>query len=293
MSEAIAAEARALLRQHGLRPRKSLGQHFLVDTRVLHRIVRAAHLTPADTVVEVGPGLGVLTRVLARNAGRVIAVEADVGLASALQDAMGGTGNVIVVDGDILQLEPGSLVSAAHDEAAAPPYKVVANIPYYITSPILRHFLEATVRPAAMVVMVQKEVGEAIVARPGRMSMLGLTIQFYGKPSLVCRVPARSFYPPPKVESVVLHILPWQEPPVQVSDRGRFFAVARAGFAAPRKQLRNSLSQGLSVSPVEAADILDKAGIDSQRRPATLSIEEWARLYEEVEGRACLRGDIP
>jgi len=282
MTRSLAAETRRLISQLGLRARKSLGQHFLVDGRVLQRIVSAAELAPEDTVVEVGPGLGILTRELARRARRVITVEADRAMASALREIVGDMTNVEVVEADIMETDPASLLGGEGAGGEYPSYKVVANIPYYITSPILRHFLEGSARPSMLVVMVQKEVGEAITARSGKMSILAVSVQFYGEPAIVGRVSARSFYPAPKVDSVVLRIRVRGQPAVEVCDSGKFFAVVRAGFSAPRKQLRNSLAQGLGVSGQRSGEILERAGIDPRARAETLTLEDWARLTEEM-----------
>lgn len=279
MSRLPAAEVKRLLDRFGLRAKKSLGQHFLIDKLVLHRIVSAAELTPEDTVIEVGPGLGILTKELARRAGRVIAVEADPNLASALREVVA---DIDIISADILETDPALLLASSGVEGASPSYKVVANIPYYITSPILRHFLEASLKPSLIVVMVQKEVGEAIVAQPGGMSLLAVGIQFYGKPVIVDHVPAGSFYPPPKVDSVILRIKVHEQPPVSVPQANKFFDVVRAGFSAPRKQLRNALAQGLGIPPKEAANLLERAMIDPQRRAETLHLEEWARICEEI-----------
>ncbi len=274
-----ATKAKTLLGQFGLRAKKGLGQHFLVDRRVLRRIVAAADLTSEDTVIEVGPGLGILTRELAQQAGRVMAIEADSEMVSALSEIVARHPNLTVIQGDIMRVDPVSLLPSP--TGAPTSYKVVANIPYYITSAVLRHFLEASRQPALMVVMVQKEVGKAIVAQPGDMSLLAVSIQFYGKPSIVARVPARSFYPPPKVDSVILRVDVHDKPPVDVPSARAFFETVRAGFSAPRKQLRNSLAQGLAVGTQEAADLLQRAEIDPKRRAETLSIEEWGRLCRE------------
>lgn len=273
--------ARQVLAGHGLRARKGLGQHFLVDSRVLGRIVAAADLVPEDTVVEVGPGLGVLTRELVRRAGRVIAVEADAGMISALGELAARSPNLTIVHGDVLRIDPASVLPAPRSPGAASTYKVVANIPYYITSAVLRHFLEASPPPALMVVMVQKEVGKAIVAGPGDMGLLAVSVQFYGRPSIVARAPARSFYPPPKVDSVILRVDVYERPPIDVPGARAFFDTVRAGFSAPRKQLRNSLAQGLIIGTGEAAGLLQQAGIDPRRRAETLSLEEWGRLCRE------------
>jgi len=267
-----------LLNQYGLHAKKSLGQHFLIDESVLHSIVSAAELAREDIVVEVGPGLGVLTKELAEKVKRVIAVEADVKLVSALREIVRAFPNVSVVNSDILQTNPDYLLTASGIELSKSSYKVVANIPYYITSPILRHFLEASPKPSLMVVMVQKEVGEAIVAQPGEMGILAVSVQLYGKPTIIDYVAAQSFYPPPKVDSAILQIRLYRQPLVHVSDTDKFFEVVRAGFSAPRKQLRNSLAHGLSITPKEAADLIGKLEIDPRRRAETLNIEEWARV---------------
>jgi 16S rRNA (adenine1518-N6/adenine1519-N6)-dimethyltransferase len=272
-------KAKALLRQSGLHAKKGLGQHFLVDGRVLGRIVAAADLTPQDTVIEVGPGLGILTQELVQHAGRVMAIEADAEMVSALGELAARSPNLTIIHGDIMHIDPVSLLSSPNSVASS--YKVVANIPYYITSALLRHFMEASRQPTLMVVMVQKEVGKAIVARPGDMSLLAVSIQFYGRPSIVARVPARSFYPPPQVDSVILRVDVYEKPPIDVPSARAFFETVRAGFSAPRKQLRNSLSQGLVIGTQEAVDLLQRAGIDPRRRAETLSIEEWGRLCTE------------
>lgn len=265
--------AQTLLRSLGLRARKQLGQHFLVDRRVLGKIVAAARLEPGDRVIEVGPGLGVLTRALARRAGEVVAIEVDSGLAQALRDTLADHPNVRVIHADVLKVEPASVV--------APPYKVVANLPYYITAPVLRHFLEAQVRPERMVVMVQREVALKLVAGPGDLGLLALSVQFYSRPTLVATVSARSFYPQPKVNSAVVALDVLPRPALDV-DPQHFFHVVKGGFAAPRKQLRNSLAQGLGVPPAEAGRWLEQAGIDPKRRPEELSLEDWGRLCQVV-----------
>lgn len=276
-------QVRGLLSRYRLRAKKSLGQHFLVDKEVLHSIVSAAHLTSEDTVIEVGPGLGILTKEMASVSKNVIAVEADSELAAALEDILGAFPNVHVICSDILKTNPASLLSSIGFDLNAMSYKLVANIPYYITSPILRHFLEASHKPGIMVVMVQKEVGEAIVAEPGDMSLLAVSVQFYGKPRIVDYVPARCFYPPPKVDSAILQIELYKQPPVRVAENDRFFEVVRAGFSAPRKQLRNSLAQGLGISPQEAAGLIEKALVSPRRRAETMSLQEWAKLCEVAD----------
>lgn len=273
-------ETKERLRRLDLRARKGLGQHFLVDERVLSTIVAAAKLTAEDIVIEVGPGLGILTTELARRAGWVIAIEVDQGLAFALEESLAPFGNVTILNADVLESDSKTLIKREREAEAA--YKVVANLPYFIAAAVLRHFLEASLKPQSMVVMVQKEVAQAIVAQPGRMGLLSVGVQFYGKPAIVDYVPARSFYPPPKVDSAILRIEVYDRPLVEVGDVTRFFDLVRGGFAAPRKQLHNSLAQGLGISPGAAADLLAKAGIDGTRRAESLSIEEWARVYRAL-----------
>jgi 16S rRNA (adenine1518-N6/adenine1519-N6)-dimethyltransferase len=264
-----------------IRPRKSLGQHFLTDRRVLQRILAAASLSPADTVIEVGAGKGVLTQALASAAGKVIAVEIDEGLCDHLRRRLTVCPNVEPVCGDILSLSPDELLARAQ---ASPPYVVVANLPYYIASAVLRHFLESSQPPARMIVMVQAEVGQSIAAPPGRMSLLSVGVQFYAQARVVFYVPPRAFRPPPKVRSAVIRLDVRPEPAVAVDDRQAFFQLVQAGFAAPRKQLRNALALGLSIDPASARSLLDSANIDASRRAQTLSLDEWGDLYRAWRG---------
>jgi 16S rRNA (adenine1518-N6/adenine1519-N6)-dimethyltransferase len=272
---------RQLLRQFGFRPRKRLGQHFLVDEAVLGRILSAAELSPGDIVVEIGPGLGILTEGLARRGARVIAVELDAKLVALLRKRLAGFPDVRIVRADILKTAPRDLLRenvATSDVARG--YKVIANLPYYITSPVLSHFLEAQPRPSEMVIMVQKEVGETIAAAPGKMRLLSVKTQLYSKPVVVSYVPAASFYPPPKVDSIVLRLDVYSQPPIEVSDVTGFFDIVMHGFSSPRKQLRNSLSHSLEMPPGQVASLLEKAGIEAKRRAETLSLEEWRQLWE-------------
>ena len=284
--ESLLVQTRRLLRHAGLRARKGLGQHFLVDESVLGLIIETAELASSDIVIEIGPGLGILTRELAGKAGRVIAVELDGRLAAVLKESLAAFDNVTIINGDILKIDPAVLLR----EAGGPEYKVVANLPYYITSPVLRHFLEAPARPRTMVVMVQKEVAEVIAARPGRMSLLSVGVQLYGKPEIIGHVSAESFYPVPEVDSAILKISVSAGPRVAVSDEAGFFSVVRAGFSASRKQLINSLVRGLGLPRAEVLRMLEDSGIEPRRRAETLSLEEWSRLWRvfaEMRKGAC------
>lgn len=264
----------ALLRQLGLHPRKRLSQSFLVDRRIAEAIVAAAALTPADTVLEIGPGLGLLTAALVRRAGRVVAVELDAQLAAALPGLLGHPPNLTVVQGDALTLELAALVPAE--------YHVVANLPYHITSPLLRHLLATPPRPRRLVVMVQREVAERITAPPGQWSYLTVLVQLYAAPRLARVVPPGAFYPRPKVESAVLVLEVYPAPRVAAATPEAFLQVVQAGFKQPRKQLRNSLAEGLGRTSAEAEALLRRAGLDPARRPQTLTLPEWERLYQVV-----------
>ena len=253
------------------RANKALGQHFLVDARIRRRIIAAADLSPDDVVVEVGPGRGFLTSSLVRQSGKVVAVELDQTLAERLSDAYLDRPNLQVVAADAREVDIDFLVGRSD-------YKVVANLPYYAASPILRRFLEAGQKPSLMVVMLQREVGEVVAAEPGRMGLLSVAVQVYGRTRVVCSVPPRAFRPPPAVASAVVRIDMYAEPVVPGVGEG-FFQLVRAGFSAPRKQIRNSLSVGLQVSTNEVCAMLLGAGIEPTRRAQTLTIEEWGRLY--------------
>jgi len=272
--ESLLAETRRWLRRLDLRARKRLGQHFLIDGDVLQRILAAAELSADDIVMEIGPGLGILTRELAQRARQIIAIELDDRLADFLKQEMRPFPNVTIINEDILKIEPATLLPKPVR------YKVVANLPYYITSPVLRHFLEASVKPGLMVVMVQKEVAEVIVAGPGKRSLLSISVQFYGRPAIISQVPARAFYPAPEVDSAILRIDLHSKPVVAVDNADSFFATVRAGFASPRKQIANSLAQGLGLPKADALNVLAEASIAPQRRAETLTLEEWAELWQ-------------
>jgi 16S rRNA (adenine1518-N6/adenine1519-N6)-dimethyltransferase len=269
-------DTRKLLQQWDIRPSKGLGQNFLVDRVILDRIVAAAELTPNDVVLEIGAGLGTLTERLAQEAGRVVAVELDERMIDVLREALSGYDNVTLIQGDILALDPAQLVQPATA------YTVVANLPYYITSAALRHLLESTRRPQRLVVTVQREVAERIVARPGQMSLLAVSVQLFGEPQLLFRIKSGSFYPSPGVESAVVRVDMHDSPVVSVEDTRSFFRVVRAGFAQRRKQLRNTLSAGLHMPAEAVATRLQEAGIDPKRRAQTMNLEEWARIVQAL-----------
>ena len=271
---------RGQLKGAGLSARKSLGQNFLVNEAIRDSIIEAAGLSDADTVIEVGPGLGVLTEKLAAQAGRVIAVELDDSLAERLGNRLVRFSNIDIINDDILNLDLSALIKGGT-------YKVVANIPYYITSPILRFFMQAELRPSLMVIMMQEEVARDVTAKQGAMGFLAVSLRLFSIPRMICRVPADSFYPVPRVDSAVVRFDILPRPAVDVGDVEGFLELLHAGFKAPRKQLHNSLAIGLELEPAEADEILKRAGIDSHRRPGTLTLDEWAALYREAGSAPC------
>jgi 16S rRNA (adenine1518-N6/adenine1519-N6)-dimethyltransferase len=269
------ATLRRLLRKHGLRPSKSFGQHLLVDRAALHTIIAAADLHPEDDVLEVGAGTGVLTVELAERARRVVAVELDRSIIPVLRETTSRFKNVEIIPRDLLDVHPDQVFGGT-------PYKLVANLPYYITALTLRHFLEAANPPRLLVVMVQWEVAERLAARPGDMSLLGLSVQFYGQPSVLARVPAASFFPRPQVDSAIVRVDLFPQPPLPPDERARFFVLAHAGFAEKRKQIHNSLARNLHMPQETVASWLAEAGIDPMRRAETLSLDDWIRLTRAV-----------
>lgn len=259
-----------------IRPKKSLGQHFLRDPHHLERIADAADLSPDDVVLEVGPGTGTLTSVLLARAGLVIAVEIDPRLVAYLQEHFAREPRLKVVHADILNVDPGRLVAQEAGEGTR--YKVIANLPYYITSAVLRHLLEAPSPPALLVVTVQEEVARRVCASPPNMNLLAVSVQFYGEPRIVHRIPRGAFYPVPEVNSAVVRVDVSPVPRVDVPDRETFFRVVKAGFGQRRKQLRNALAAGLSLPRPAVDALLARAEIDPRRRAETLTLQEWARL---------------
>ncbi len=269
----------ALLRRHGLHPRKSLGQNFLLDESALQLVVQSAQVSSSDVVLEIGSGLGSLTRHLAMAARLVVAVEVDASLIPVLNEVVAPFANVRVVQGDILTLDPPTLVQGE-------PYIVVANIPYYITSALIRHLLEARTPPARLVLTIQEEVARRICASPGEMSLLALSVQVYGHPEVVATIPPGAFYPPPKVSSAVLRIDRFPSPAIPSPELELFFRLIKAGFSQKRKTLRNALAAGLHLPAPVVEQMLNQASINPQRRAETLSIPEWKQLTEVYSQRA-------
>lgn len=269
-------DVRRLLREAGLRPRKSLGQNFLVQEGALRQVAEAAEIRPADVVLEIGAGIGSLTRHLAA-ATHVVAVEIDPSLIPILRSVLASFPNVSVVMGDILTLSMDRLVGKI-DPAG---FIVAANIPYYITSAVIRHLMESTARPGRIVLTIQNEVADRICAAPGKMSLLALSVQYYGEPSIRGKIPADSFYPVPEVDSAILRVDLTDSPKRDVESSDRLFRIARAGFSQKRKMLRNTISAGLQLPAGRVEQLLSRAGVDPTRRAETVSVEEWVRISDE------------
>lgn len=253
-------------------PNKSLGQHWLNDDVSLHAMVAAAAVQPEDTVLEVGPGLGPLTKLLVDSADQVIAVEFDRDLAAKLPGRVPAR-NLQVVNQDILQFDLTSL---------PPDYKVVANIPYYLTSKLVRVMSESTNSPLIAALLIQKEVAERLAAKPGQLSILGVTAQYFWEVSLDMVVPAELFTPPPKVDSQIAVLSRRQQPLFADVDTKQFFRLVKAGFGEKRKTLLNSLSAGLRMDKPAVLGCLAAAGIDPGLRAQALSLDDWHKLYLTV-----------
>jgi 16S rRNA (adenine1518-N6/adenine1519-N6)-dimethyltransferase len=263
-----------VLEQYGVVAKKSLGQNFLCDEHILQRIVAAADVNPTDHVLEVGPGIGALTRLLAASADSVTAVELDNRMLPILETEFGRMPNVTLIHGDILEQNPATLFPDH-------PYKVVANVPYYITGAILRHLLSSTHKPDLLVLTVQREVATRLSAEPGNLSLLAISVQCYGSVEQVATIKAGSFWPQPDVDSAVIRITLTPDAPITQTDEKAFFRVVRAGFAQKRKQLRNNL-RALGYSKSAVNQLFDRTGIDGSRRAETITLAEWVALTNEL-----------
>ena len=252
-----------------------LGQHFLTDTSVVKAIVESADLRSGDTVVEVGPGRGALTSDIVSQSGKVLLIEYDAEMAERLAFKYETNTNV-----NVINLDARHFGSDSHTWLSDGNYKVVGNLPYYAANPIDRNFLESTHKPTSMVIMVQREVARDMAAEPGHMSLLSLAVQIYASANKVIDVPPQCFDPPPKVHSSVLKLTPSSEPKLRFESPDDFFKLARGGFKSPRKQLHNSLADGLFIHLDDARSLVSETGLETTRRPATLSLEDWQVLYD-------------
>jgi len=265
-----------------INPKKSLGQNFIRDEKIIAKIIQAADLKPDNFVIEIGPGNGILTEELSKAAGKVLAIEIDKSLISALQKKFSQNKKVEIINEDILKINLSQL--ATNYQLPTTNYKVVANIPYYITSPIIRLFLETETPPQEMILMVQKEVAERIVAKPGKMSILALSVQYYAMAQVLFPVPAKAFFPVPKVDSAVIKIVPSQQSSVHSQGEAKeFFRVVRAGFSAKRKTLANNLANSFHLDKKTIENKLNSLGLTPLTRAQELSLKDWKKLTESLQ----------
>ncbi len=261
-------DLRTALKLAGIKPNKELGQHFLVDQLVLDKIINSADLTETDTVLEIGPGIGTLTAALVQRTNHVIVVERDHRFVSVLRSQFPGA---TVVEEDFL----------SYDLSRLSNYKVVANLPYYVTSKIIHALLNTDSPPRSITVLVQKEVAERIVARPGQMSVLAFSVQYYGQPKLIDIVPASSFWPAPEVDSAILHIDIRSQPAFN-ADVKSLFKLVKAGFSERRKMLKNSLAGGLRLDSDTVSTLLIKSSLAQTARAQELSLGQWQDIYQQA-----------
>jgi len=274
-------DIKALLNKYGTEPSKGLGQNFLIDKLVLDKIIESADIKPSDTILEVGPGIGTLTQALAEKAEKVIAIEKDKTMCEILKETMKAAQqgeprqgrdykNVEIIHSDILKLNPKPYTLY--------PYKIVANIPYYLTSPLIRKLLEAENPPREIVLMLQKEVAQRICAKPPRMSLLAVSVQFYADAKIISYVSKNCFWPSPKVDSAIIKIVPRPDASLRAKRSNLFFKIVKAGFSQPRKQLAGNLSKILKLDREKTTAWLLKSKINPTQRSETLSISDWQNL---------------
>jgi len=278
----ITTSTRDLIKKYDFKIAKKFGQNFLVDESILKSIIDCSELSKDDCVLEIGPGLGVMTQVLCEKAGKVLAVEIDRELIPILKVSLFGIDNVKVINEDILKLD---LKSVLEENFGDSPVKVVANLPYYITTPIIMRLLEEKINFKSITVMVQKEVGERLAANPGGKDYGALTVavQYRCIPNKILVVPPESFIPKPEVDSMVIRLDSRDKPPVDLKDEKMYFRVVKASFGQRRKTLLNALSAGnLGKTKDELKELLERNGIDEKRRGETLSLEEFARIANDI-----------
>ena len=270
-------ELKSLLSQYNIKPTKKLGQNFLLSDEVLDQIVKAADITPSDTILEIGPGLGVLTRRLGERAELVLAVEKDHKVARVLHRLFRSKKNVKIIQGDALFLKPSDYQLQANS------YKLVANIPYYITGKLLRNFLSSASKPKLMVLMLQSEVAHRIVSKPGEMSILSVSVQFYSDVEIVADVPKENFYPVPKVDSAVVRFDVYPDQLLQQKwggvDENKFFQLVKVGFSNKRKMLANNLK---TIYKGQVKEVLEEVGLNTKARAQDLSLDDWKKLYDRI-----------
>jgi len=282
MAENILKQVKLITKTYDILPSRSKGQNFLVDREVLSEIVEAAQLKQSDTVLEVGPGLGILTEELIRQAGKVVSVELDKKLYNFLQTKFSGVKNLKLINEDILKFNPQNFKLSDLN------YKIVANIPYNITSHFLKKFLTAETKPSDMTLLIQKEVAQRVCAQPGQMSLLSISVQLYSQPKIMEFVSKKSFWPSPEVDSAVLKLSSIKSSDevdnfLQGISEKSFWQLVKIGFSAKRKQLQNNLSAGLKIPSAEVKKILKQANFNPQVRAQNLSLTDWIKLAKKIK----------
>ncbi len=263
-------DTEAFCKKYGISPSKKMGQNFLIDRQALEKMIKAAGLRAKDTVLEIGPGTGIITQEIARKVRKVIAVERDQKLMLLLRESLSDFSNVEIIQGDILEIKRLKIIN----------YKIVANLPFYLASPAIRHFLERfDPQPRTMVLIVQKEVGQRITAQAPQMNLLAVSIQFYAKAEIISFVPKKSFWPQPKVDSAIIKITP-RKLSTKPGNVDLFFKIIRAGFSHPRKQILNNLAEKLNLGRKNVENWLSENGVQRTQRAETLSIKNWVKLTE-------------
>lgn len=262
-----------ILNRYGIHPKKSLGQNFLVEASILQRINDLGSLTQTDNVLEIGAGIGALTKIIAESSGQVVAIELDHRLIPILKDELSGYDNIRLIHDDVLNVNPSELFGV--------PYKVVANVPYYITGAILRHLLGPPIKPSLMVLTVQKEVADRLTAKPGKMSILSISVQVHGDISTELIIRAGSFWPKPGIDSAVVRFRTYKDVLIDQSESKAFMKLVRVGFSNKRKQLQKNL-RAIIPERDRLQDAFGSAGIDGTRRAQTLSIGEWLALFRSL-----------
>lgn len=274
MNQFLMQDNKKLLQKYKIRPIKRLGQNFLIDELAIKKIIEASDLNPDDVVLEIGPGSGILTQELAKRAKKVVAVEKDIKMIEILKESLKDFNNVEIIQGDIRRFQDQALKSQR--------YKIVGNLPFYLTAPVIRQFLEAKNSPEEMILIVQKEVGQRICAKPPKMSILAVSVQFYASPRIISYISKKSFWPSPKVDSAIIKISKIRVSRGQETDKVLFFKIVKAGFSQPRKQLINNLSKGLGMGREKTEKWLLGSNIDPSQRAETLNIEDWLKLLKDL-----------
>jgi len=277
-----------ILKKYNFAPNRFLGQNFLIDEKVLKKIIETADIKKGDNVIEIGPGLGVLTQALLAKGANVVAIEKDKDLIPVLEENLqeflnsgGDCGQIKkIINEDFLTFNYEKLIS----DFGGKPYKVVSNIPYYITSPVLRKILSPETKPQEIIFLVQREVAERICAKPGDMSVISVFVQFYGTPSVAEIVKPESFWPAPKVESAILKIVLDRKPALEDDELKSFWRLVKIGFSSRRKTLANNLAAGFHAKPTEVRESLEALGFGDKARAQELSVEDWLKLAKKPIG---------